>query len=50
MPGEGDKARGIIKVRVMEDGDRAGGNMNSDFEFEVETDKKISRSSAIALS
>jgi hypothetical protein len=39
----------MIKVRVMEDGDSAGGNMNSGYECEVEGDEKISRSSAIAL-
>jgi acetyl esterase/lipase len=50
LPGEGGKAPGMIKVRVLEDGGSAGGNMNSDYGFEVETDKKISRSSSTALS
>ena len=27
LPGEGGKARGIIKARVMEDGDSADGNI-----------------------
>ena len=39
----------MIKVRVMEYGDSAGGNMNSGYEYEVERDEKTSHSSAIAL-
>jgi acetyl esterase/lipase len=39
----------MTKVRVMEDGDSAGGNMNSGYEYEVERDEKISRSSQLLL-